>query len=112
MGFFSSLDTAVAGHKAQKEASRFAATVKPNQTYYTVVVHQVAGGGTRELIHEHFVTGHSRITGQYMFGHRSAAALWLADGPVYSERPGGITIREYSDKQDAGPDIRGHISDY
>lgn len=115
MGFFSALDTAVAGHKAQKEAAQFAATVQLGKTYYTVVRHQQPYGGTHELIHEHIATSRSRITGQPMFGHKSASALWLTEGPVYTDRtPGLQTIREETEanNKQVGPQIHGHISDY
>lgn len=124
MGFLNALGKAVdlvdnavtdarTRHGANADADRFADTVQLHKTYYTVVVHQLPWGGQHKLIHEHIAKGRSRITGEPMFGHMSASQLWLTHGPVFAERPSSLqTLREYSDKRDPGPDIRGHISDY
>lgn len=126
MGFLNGLVKAVdivdnavtdarARHGANTEADRFAAKVQLHTTYYTIVRHRLPDGGEANLVHEHIATRRSGLTGQPMFGHMSASALWAGFGPVYTDRPRGLqTIRERSEANEkmTGPQIRGHISDY
>jgi hypothetical protein len=107
------LTDAIHSGKSTREANAFARTVRPHKTYYTIVTHRSPRGGTYELIHEHIAS--PQFTGPPMFGHKSAAGLWLTEGPVYSERPPGLqTIREETEanQKQVGPQIKGHLSDY
>jgi hypothetical protein len=108
MGFFDRLDTAlataIAGHGAQKEARQFAASVTPGQTYYSVVDLHLAWGKGRALM-EWVFTEPSRLTGQPMCGHLSAAGVWLTAGPIHARRPGGLkTLSEMRRGPEFPPD--------
>jgi hypothetical protein len=91
VGFIDRLDGAItqarASHAAQKEAARFAATVKPGQTLYSVVELNLAWGPSRALMEWTFTDRRAPVTGQYMCGHMSAAQVWLSYGPIHATRP-------------------------
>lgn len=91
MGFIDRIDGALAqaraNHSAQKEAARFAATVKPGQTLYSVVELNLAWGQSRALMEWTFTDRRAPVTGQYMCGHMSAAQVWLSYGPIHAVRP-------------------------
>jgi len=108
MGLLNRLDTAaltaLTGHREQKEARRFAATVQPGHTYYSVVdCHWPWGKG--RLLMEWTFGKRSRLTGQPMCGHLTPAGLWLSYGPIHEKRPGGLqTLAEYERMPGRAPD--------
>lgn len=94
---------AIASHSAQKEAARFAATVKPGRTYYTQHTHHLPWGD-EVLLKEWVFAGSSIVIRQPMCGHMTAAAVWLGYGPVFDKRPAGVqTVDEYSAQDVGGP---------
>jgi hypothetical protein len=98
--------TARAGHKAQKEAREFAATVVPGKTYYSVAECNWPWGKGRLLMEWVFEDRRGFATGQYMSGHLSAAGVWLSYGPIHATRPGGLrTFKEYSNAKEFPPDL-------
>ena len=116
MGIFSTLNraldrvdgaaaTAIAGHGAQREARKFAATVRPGQTVYSVMNCNWPWGKGRLLKEWTFGNKRDLVTAQLKTGHLTAAGLWLGFGPIYTVRPGGLmTLEEYSRRGEYPPD--------
>lgn len=116
MGIFSTLNraldrvdgaaaTAIAGHGAQREARKFAATVQPGKTYYSVMNCNWPWGKGQLLKEWTFGTKRDLITGQLKCGHLTAAGVWLTAGPIHATRPGGLmTLEEYSRRGEFPPD--------
>ncbi|NUP49180.1 MAG: hypothetical protein HOW97_18015 [Catenulispora sp.] len=105
MGFFSVLNKAVDAvdntvtnarvrHGAQSEASKFAASVRPGHTYYSVVICHTPWGDERALME-------FRFDRRGRDGHMTAAGAWLSYGPLHDRRPGGglMTFREMHNKR-------------
>lgn len=104
--------TAIAGHRAQKEAREFAASVEPGHTYYSVVDCHFPWGKGRLLQEWTFSTRKSWATGQYMCGHLTAAGVWLGFGPIHKVRPGKLlTAKEYSNRPEFPPDAAHALGD-
>lgn len=98
---------AMAGRRAQKEAAKFEADVKPGHTYYSIVNnHGRYPGAPRQLLMEWKFTGRGRWLGQNpRCGHLTAAGAWLSYGPIHEHKPGGLlTIGEYTRRGGASPD--------
>jgi hypothetical protein len=92
-------------HRAQAEAKRFAESVKPGRTYYSIEEVHLGYPGPSQLLKEWKFTGPSRRTGQPMCEHMTAAYAWLSYGPIYADRPRGLkTFKEWQDYEVAGPD--------
>jgi len=97
---------AMAGRRAQKQAAKFEATVKPGHTYYSIVInHGRYPGAPGKLLMEWTFSGRGRWLGQNpRCGHLTAAGAWLSYGPIHERRPGGIqTIAEYTRYEVGGP---------
>ena len=119
MGFIDRLDDALtlgkASHSAQREAKKFARTVKPGRTYYTITTLN-APWGRQQVLEEHVFTGKLSLITALPQG---AAALWLQCGPVYDNRQAGacrglMTLREHSQSVNDcdSPNIGGSLHDY
>jgi hypothetical protein len=99
--------TAYHGHKAQKEAARFEANVKPGHTYYSIVINRSPRGTSpSHFLLEWKFSKPGRWIGQPpKCGHLSAAGAWLGFGPLYEVRPKGIlTWQEWNDRPDVTDD--------
>jgi hypothetical protein len=90
-------------HRAQAEAKKFAETVVPGRTYYSVVQCNFAWGpGT--LLKEWKFTKRNWRTGQPMCDHLTAAGVWLSYGPIHDRRPGKLlTLDEYRRRPEFPP---------
>ncbi|MEU1778126.1 hypothetical protein ABZ545_01410 [Streptomyces abikoensis] len=95
---FDAINGVVGDAAAHREATRFARQVRVGDVWYSVERHTMPWGDV-SLLHEHHFTKIDKlISGQPMCGHRTAAAVWLAHGPLYKSRPPGMqTLDEYSD---------------
>lgn len=82
----------MAGRRAQKEAAKFEADVKPGHTYYSVVInHGRYPGAPARLLMEWRFSKPGRWIGQNArCGHLTAAGAWLSYGPLHERKPGGI----------------------
>jgi hypothetical protein len=92
-----------AKHSARKEATRFALTVKPGRTYYSVVnIRASYPGAPSQLLMEWRFTAPGRWIGQEArCGHTTAAGAWLGYGPLHETRPAGLlTYSEFSNLPD------------
>lgn len=86
-------------HRARKEAEKFALTVKPGVTYYSVVDnHAKYPGAPQRLLLEWVFTARGPWLWQNArCGSMGAATAWLSYGPLHEHRPGGLmTRREWS----------------
>lgn len=84
---------------ARREAAKFALTVKPGVTYYSVVDnHGRYPGAPKRLLLEWVFTAPGRWIGQNArCGHMTAEGAWLGYGPLHEKRPAGImTHTEFS----------------
>lgn len=115
MGILSFLDkvdeavcTARASRGAQREAKKFADSVKPGRTYWSVVTCHTYLGKTKHLQEWQFGPKRHPITGAYMSGHLSAAGAWLSYGPIHAHRPAGLrTLQEMKNDPEFPPEIVG-----
>jgi hypothetical protein len=99
--------TAYHGHKAQKEAARFAASVRPGHTYYSVAtIHGGHPGLPDQVLLEWRFSKPGRWIGQgAKDGHLTAAGAWLGYGPLHATRPPGLmTHKELSRRPGCYPD--------
>lgn len=93
----------VARRSAQKEAEKFAQTVRPGRTYYSVVDNHARypGAPAQMLLEWTFSNRRGLISGQYMCEHMSASSVWLGYGPLHEARPHGLmTHKEWQQKPD------------
>lgn len=76
---------------AQREAAKFAATVKPGHTYYSITDnHARYPGAPAQILMEWKFTAPGRWIGQEArCGHLTAAGVWLGYGPLHENRPSG-----------------------
>lgn len=100
--------TTRAKRSARKDAERFALTVKPGVTYYSVVDnHARYPGAPARLLVEWVFTGRGRWIGQEArCGHMTAAGAWLGYGPLHESRPAGIMTRAEFSRQ---PGVSGPL---
>lgn len=105
MGFFGfivdKLDDAVTDarvrHGAQREAARFARSVREGDVIYTTNIHHTVNG-TMELAQAHRVGRGGRV------GSESVAGMWLRNHSVSRTRPSGVmTLAEFREEQVAAP---------
>jgi hypothetical protein len=100
------------GRRAQAEAKRFAETVVPGRTYYSIVNARFAWGPERLLQEWTFTKPGLFSAGQPMCGHLSAAGLWLSYGPIHATRPPRLlTLSEYRRSEVGGPDPRRAVAE-
>lgn len=93
--------------RAHAEARRFADSVKPGHTYWSIEKTNPRHPGPKELLQPWVFTKPSRLTGQPMCGHMTAEGAWLRFGPLYAERPRGLmTFAESKEYEVAGPDAK------
>jgi hypothetical protein len=95
-------------HGARSDAAKFASKVKKGQVYYAVITVYspwIADPKYKKgrLLREYRWDGsRSPITGNPMFDHRSAAGVYLTEGPLYDNRnnaacSGVLTEAEYEE---------------
>ncbi|MFC4512559.1 hypothetical protein [Streptomyces ehimensis] len=94
---FNAINGAICDSVAHREANKFARQVRVGDVWYSVERHTMPWGDVSFLHEHHFTKIDKLISGQPMCGHRTAAAVWLAHGPLYKSRPPGMqTLDEYS----------------
>lgn len=89
---------------AQREAARFARSVRAGRTYWSVVdLNCHYPGAPAQALHE-WVFKKERITGYMRCGAVEAAQAWLTYGPLHERRPGNpdelMTFAELSRRPD------------
>lgn len=108
------LTTGLVRHGAQREASKFEATVKPGHTYYSVVdLYAKYPGAPRQALKEWVFSKPGRWIGQIpRHGHMGAGTAWLSYGPLHEVRPPGLmTFEELRNRPDIfGRDLAKAIS--
>lgn len=99
----------MAGHRAQKEARAFAATVVPGHTYWSVVNLNASHPGLprQALVTWKFSKPGRWIGQEARCDHMTAAGAWLGYGPLHAERPGGglMTFRELQNRPGISLDL-------
>lgn len=96
MGLLNMIEGVICDARVAAEARKFAAKVRVGDVWYSKEEYQQSWGNDVRLKEHHF-TKKCKLTGQPMCGHRTAAAVWLAHGPLYLHRPAGYqTEDEYS----------------
>jgi hypothetical protein len=102
------LTSARVNHGAQEEAKKFAASVQPGHTYYSVcnLYCRYPGAPTQALMEFTFSGGGPWIGQELRSGHLTAAGAWLGFGPLHSVRPPRLmTFKELYERPDMfGPD--------
>ncbi|MFF4403622.1 hypothetical protein [Streptomyces sp. NPDC001404] len=97
MGLLNMIEGAICDAQISAEARKFAAKVQVGDVWYSVETYKQPWGDS-EMLKEHHFTKKCKLTGQAMCGHRTAAAVWRAHGPLYLQRPAGYqTEDEYSE---------------
>lgn len=90
--------------KHRRDAEKFARTVRPGDTIYSVETHRGLFGKDEQLVHEHRVDRRGKI------GHMTPAGLFLTAGKVSKSRPRGLqTVAEYEASQVAGPNAAAAV---
>lgn len=83
---------------AERDAQRFAASVRPGDTIYVTNPHRTVTG-VQDLVMPYTVGRGGRV------GSDTVAGLVLRNQSVSTRRPAGLmTVAEYTDMQVAGPD--------
>lgn len=94
---------------ARRDAARFALTVEPGRTYYSVVNnHGRYPGAPRQMLLEWQFTARGPWLWQNArCGHLTAEGAWLGYGPLHATRPAGImTHAEFRRRPGvAGPEV-------
>jgi hypothetical protein len=90
--------------KTQREAKKFSDSVVPGRTYYSIEENHAGYPAPNQLLKEWVFTKRSRLTGQPMCGHLTAAGVYLTAGPISDTRPPKLmTFKEWSKYEVAGP---------
>jgi hypothetical protein len=93
MGLDNWLTDRIHRSRARRDATRFANTVVPGRTYYSVetCVDPTQSGGTEARYQEWVFTHKSRLKiGDPKCGHMSPQLAWLNYGPLVEKKPTGI----------------------
>ncbi|MBB1252910.1 hypothetical protein H3146_05950 [Streptomyces sp. OF3] len=102
MGYLSDRLT---GMRARREATRFEKTVRVGETYYSVEECQQPWGNELK-VREWTFARKSRLTGQPMCGHMSAAGAWLNYGPLLASPPAHLKRLFETDGPLSEPDAK------
>lgn len=93
-----------------RNAKKFARTVKLNSPYYSIDAAGHSGNTYAHFVREWVFSRRSRLTGQPMCGHMSAAGVYLyTRGEISETRPPGYTTEEVSKMNNvAAPPLEGY----